>query len=228
MRHLRIAIALLACLAVSTVEAESIALPYLIGGAYSVPVRSIKERKFEATFRQKYDFSCGSAALATLLTHHYHYPVTEDAIFEEMYRRGDQAKIRIEGFSLLDMKRYLEAHGFQADGFQEPLEKLAAANIPAIVLINESGYMHFVVVKGLRDGRVLLGDPAGGTRAMTQAAFKALWVNPVLFVITNKQDVAVFNASADWRVTPSAPVGGSIARDSLASIVIPKFGPADF
>ncbi len=228
MRHLRIVTAALACLAVSTVEAESIALPYEIGGAYSVPVMSIKEQKFAATFRQKYDFSCGSAALATLLTHHYHYPVTEDAVFDEMYRRGDQAKIRIEGFSLLDMKRYLAAHGFEADGFQEPLDKLASANIPAIVLINESGYMHFVVVKGLREGRVLLGDPAGGTRALTPGAFKSIWVNPVLFVITNKQDVAMFNAPADWHVVPSAPIGGSIGRDSLAGIVIPKFGPADF
>jgi len=221
-------IAVLACLAAPAVEAGSIELPYQVGGAYAVPATSIREARFAATLRQQYDFSCGSAALATLLTHHYKFPVNEDTVFEAMFRNGDQAKIRVEGFSLLDMKRYLEAHGFEADGFQEPLDKLVAANIPAIVLINESGYNHFVVVKGARDGRVLVGDPAGGTRALSAAAFHTAWTNQVLFVISNRQDSATFNAAADWRVAPKAPIGGAVGRDGLGGVVIPKLGSGDF
>ena len=228
MRYLRSLIALWACLAVSAVEADSVILPPQVGGAYSVPVTSMKARRYTATVRQQYDFSCGSAAIATLLTHHYKYPVNEDSVFAEMFRLGDQAKIRVEGFSLLDMKRYLEAHGFHADGYQEPLDRLASAKIPAIALINEGGYNHFVVVKGLRDGRVLVGDPSGGTRSITQSAFQAMWINQILFVVTNRQNLAKFNSPEDWRAAPAAPVGGSISRDSLAGIVIPKFGPADF
>ena len=224
----RFLIAISTCLAAPAVEAGSLELPFQIGGAYNVPVKSIKEGRFAATIRQQYDFSCGSAALSTLLTHHYDYPVTEDKVFEEMFVRGDQAKIRVEGFSLLDMKRYLEAHGFQADGFQEPIEKLVSAKIPAIVLVNEGGYNHFVVVKGFRNGRVLLGDPAGGTRAITLATFKAAWVNEVLFVISNRQDVAAFNTSADWHAAPFSPIGNSINREGLAGIVIPRLGPSDF
>lgn len=221
-------IAFFACLAATAVEAGSIDLPYAIGGAYNVPVKSIKEGRFTATIRQQYDFSCGSAALATLLTHHYNYPVTEDKVFAEMFRKGDQAKIRREGFSLLDMKRYLEAHGFEADGFEEPVEKLAAANIPAIVLLNESGYNHFVVVKGLRDGRVLVGDPAGGTRAMTSSAFHKAWTNQIVFVISNRQDRAAFNVADDWQAAPTAPIAGAIGREGLSGIVIPKLGATDF
>jgi uncharacterized protein len=221
-------IGVLTCLAAPVARAGSVELPYQIGGAYSIPAMSIREARGASTIRQQYDFSCGSAALATLLTHHYKHPVSEDLVFEAMYRNGDQAKIRIEGFSLLDMKRYLEAHGFEADGFQEPIEKLAEAKIPAIVLITEAGYNHFVVVKGLRDGRVLVGDPAGGTRAMTASAFNAVWTNQVLFVIGNRQDTALFNLASDWHVAPSAPVGGSIGRDGLGGVVIPKLGPGDF
>lgn len=224
----KLPIGFLAYLATQVAGAGSVELPYQIGGAYSVPTVSIKEARVATTIRQQYDFSCGSAALATLLTHHYKHPVSEDVIFETMFRNGDQAKIRVEGFSLLDMKRYLEAHGFEADGFQEPIEKLAAAKIPAIVLINEAGYNHFVVVKGLRDGRVLVGDPAGGTRALTASAFNAVWTNQVLFVISNRQDTAVFNVARDWRVAPNAPVGGSIGRDGLGGVVIPKLGSGDF
>src|SRR5690606_40798166 len=55
------------------------------------------------------DFSCGSAATATLLTYQYGHPVTELEVFRQMYAQGDQARIRKEGFSLLDMRRYLQS-----------------------------------------------------------------------------------------------------------------------
>jgi uncharacterized protein len=215
-------------LCVNSAEAGSIDLPFQIGGAYSVPSRSIKEGRFSAMIRQQYDFSCGSAALSTLLTYHYQFPVSEQTVFEEMYSQGEQEKIKKEGFSLLDMKRYLEAHGYEADGFEAPLDKLASAEIPAIVLINENGYNHFVVVKGIRGPRVLIGDPSGGTRALTRSAFEALWVNQILFVISNRQDVARFNQASDWSVAVQAPIGSGINRQGLGQLVIPKLGSSDF
>ena len=220
--------ALLAVLFSATVDAGTVDLPLQVSGAYSVPVTSIKEARFRTTIRQQYDFSCGSAALSTLLTYQYQYPVTEQAVFEEMFRRGDEKKIQHEGFSLLDMKRYLQAHGFDADGFEAPLSKLETVGIPAIVLINEHGYNHFVVIKGLRDGRVLLGDPAGGTRSMTQNLFKNVWVNQILFVVSNKQDVARFNLASDWHAAPNAPLASAGNRHGPTDLVLPKLGPSDF
>lgn len=218
--------ALVAGLAADAAQAGSVDVPVQYGGAYAVPTTSLREARYVATLRQQYDFSCGSAALATLLTHHYGRPVDENRIFEEMFRAGDQQKIRVEGFSLLDMKRYLEAHGFQADGFQEPVDRLPAAGIPAIVLINESGYNHFVVVKGLRDGRVLLGDPSSGTRAMSRARFEAMWVNEILFVISSHSPQARFNLESDWQVAPRAPIAQAGDTSGVASL--PRLGPADF
>ena len=90
-------------------------------GDLQVPVTSIRQARWAGTLLQQYDFSCGSAAVATLLTHHYGYPISEQAVFEEMYAGGDQPRIQKEGFSLLDMKRVLAAHGFDADGFEQPL-----------------------------------------------------------------------------------------------------------
>lgn len=209
-------------------QAGSVNLPFQIGGAFSVPVTSQKEERLRSTIRQQFDFSCGSAAVATLLTHHYGYAVTEQVVFQEMFARGDQQKIRNEGFSLLDMKRYLHAHGFQADGFETPLDSLREAGIPAIVLINERGYNHFVVVKGIQDGRVLFGDPAGGTRALPRSEFESMWVNQILFVITNRQDVARFNLAADWRASPAGPLGSARDLQGAAGTAFPKFGPSDF
>jgi predicted double-glycine peptidase len=199
-----------------------------IGGRFAVKTTSVKEAKFQATARQQYDFSCGSAAVATLLTHHYGFPVTEQEVFEEMYAAGDQQKIQREGFSLLDIKSYLEAHQFKADGFELPLGKLLESRLPALVLIAEKGYHHFVVVKGLRDGRILIGDPSNGTRAMSVENFESVWLNKLLFVIHNKQELARFNTDADWQAAPKAPLSAGLNNDGLGNLTLGKFGPGDF
>ena len=186
-------------------------------GRVSVPVESMKELKFRSVVRQQYDFSCGSAALATLLTYHYERPVSELAVFKAMFEKGDKARIRKEGFSMLDMKRYLESRGFQADGFRVPLDKLKQVGVPAIVLTNDGGYSHFVVVKGVEDGRVLLGDPAKGLRTMERAKFERMW-NGLVVVVRNRTRVARehFNRSEEWRVRAQAPVRSGVRRWGLS------------
>jgi len=227
MRPSSLILALLAAAATS-VAAQQAYMPSMGGGDYTLPITSMKQSRTRTTLIQKYDFSCGSAAIATLLTHHYNYPVTEETVFQEMYETGDQAKIHSEGFSLLDMKRFLGAHGFDADGFQLPLDKLNEARVPAIALINESGYHHFVVIKGLDGTRVLLGDPARGTRVMQRKDFEARWQNNLMFVIHNQMDRAKFNVAAEWKVTPRAPLGDGIQRGSMMDYTLPKMGPGDF
>jgi Predicted double-glycine peptidase len=183
-----------ALLPVGSLAAATVAIPGIQGNSYGFHITSLKEARFKNTIRQKYDFSCGSAAVATLLTYQYGYPVNEQSAFEQMYAHGDRQKISKEGFSLLDIKEYLQANGFDADGFQVPLERLQQEHLPAIVLIDEMGYHHFVVIKGLRDGRVLVGDPARGTRSMPLSQFNTLWKNHLVFVIHNRRSLAVFNS----------------------------------
>lgn len=218
-----------AAVLVSSVAAQAGTMQlYGMGGTFDVKVTSLKEARFKTTTRQQYDFSCGSAAVATLLTNHYGYPVTEQAVFEDMFARGNQDKIRKEGFSLLDIKTYLGRHQFQADGFELPLSKLVESGLPALVLIAEKGYHHFVVVKGMRDGRILIGDPSSGTRAVSMEHFETIWANKLLFVIHNKQTQARFNEAADWQVAPRAPLAVGLANDSLAGAPWAKLGPGDF
>ena len=208
--------------------AHAVDLPFAGDGPVTLRVKSLKEARYLATVRQQFDFSCGSAALATLLTYHYGYTVTEQQAFAEMFQRGDQARIRREGFSLLDMKNFLAGHGFLADGFQQPLDDLVKSGFPAIVLVAEHGYHHFVVVKGVRDGRVLLGDPSGGTRAMPRQAFEKIWLNQLLFVIHNRPGKPRFNADEDWAVAPRLQPGLALERDSLQRITLPKFDAGDY
>ncbi|ABF12732.1 uncharacterized protein ACUXAV_004085 [Cupriavidus metallidurans] len=230
MRSLLLAAATLAVAlgGIAEARADTIRIPGDQGNSYTVPVTSLREARFRTTIRQQYDFSCGSAAVATLLTFQYGFPVNEETVFANMYVNGDQAKIRSEGFSLLDMKRFLESRGFLADGYELPLSKLEEAQIPAIVLIVENGYHHFVVIKGIKGDRVLIGDPARGTRSIERDHFEKIWDSQLLFVIHNRTDRARFNLAADWRVAPSGPYWMGVPRDSLFFTVMPKHGPADF
>lgn len=199
----------------------------IAGGSFQLPLTSLRSSKVQSTMIQELDFSCGSAAIATLLSYQYDYAVTEQSVFEEMFSQGNQQAIRQHGFSLLDMKKYLAQHGFEADGFEQTLDKLLVAKLPAIVLVNDKGYNHFVVVKGLRDGRVLISDPASGTRAMPRDAFEAIWKTRLLFVVHNQTQRAKFNDPVSWQAAPRAPIG-SVNGDQLRAHALPRLSPGDF
>jgi len=202
------------------------------GRAYTVQVRTLKDlklaRAFRTTVRQQYDFSCGSAALATLLTHHYGSPVSEAEVFQSMFASGDKSKIRREGFSLLDMKRYLEKRGYRADGVQVPLEELAEVGVPAIALISDRGYRHFVVVKGVEGERVVLGDPAMGTRIIEKKQLENSRVGDIYFVIRDHLDDARFNMRSDWLARLPAPLALGVDRESVATRLLSIPGPDRF
>jgi len=211
-----------------TAKAGDVMVPDVGGGLLNVKVVSMKERRFATTIRQQHDYSCGSAALATLLTHHYRHPVSEETVFKAMWEKGDQAKISREGFSLLDIKRYLEGTGYSADGYEAPLERLASVGIPAIVLIRDNGYNHFVVVRGIQDGKVAVADPSVGARVIPQEQFEKMRLNRILFVINGRKEQVAFNRDADWKIREKAPIGVALGADSLASSILLRRSPSDY
>jgi len=218
--RIALSLALLASLAVPA-GAGTVEVPVILGGPAHLKVTSLKEARFQTVIKQQFDFSCGSAALATLLTYHYEHPVDEMTVFTAMYERGDQARIRRSGFSLLDMKIYLESHGFKADGFELDLDRLRKAGVPAIVLINTNGYRHFVLIKGIEGDEVVVGDPALGVRIIERRRFEAMW-NGVAFVVRSSATMGrkYFNQDKDWMVRAKAPFGSALSRQSLSNFTV--------
>ncbi|MCL4684453.1 C39 family peptidase [Myxococcota bacterium] len=149
-------------------------------------VESVRERRFRNIVPQKLDYSCGAAALATLLKFHYDEPIEEADVVLEMLKIGDVERIQREGFSLLDLKHYADRRGFETKGFRIKPEVLERLAIPSITLINTRGYLHFVVLKGARDGIVYLADPALGTREMGFDEFVEDWEGIVFFVAAER------------------------------------------
>ena len=100
-------------------------LPIAGGARFDVPVKSMRELRFTSTTRQQYDFSCGSAALATLLTYHYGYPVSETVAFKAMWDSGDQAKCPPMCFETVDyLCHVVETHSAsQPEQLGPPLQR---------------------------------------------------------------------------------------------------------
>lgn len=191
------------------------------GNYFTVPVTSLKMSKFKSIYLQQYDFSCGSAAIASLLTFHYRRPTSETTVFKAMWEAGNQEKIKQEGFSLLDMKKYLSSIGLPSDGYEVSIDKLAEIKLPAITLIETNGYKHFVILKGVKDDRVLIGDPARGTYTEDRAEFEGKW-DKVALLVKGDVDVAQasFNSEADWAAQPKAPINTAFRQQGLSSFML--------
>src|SRR5260370_24155447 len=89
-RRLRLTAAAL-CFAAAAVSAVPVGAGSLLlenigigGAAFTMNIESFQEKKYKATLAQQYDFSCGSAALATLLTYNYNIPVSEQDVVNDM------------------------------------------------------------------------------------------------------------------------------------------------
>lgn len=203
------AVVVTGCSGTLTESAAVLSSPSL--GEVIVPAQTIAERRFAGVIRQRFDFSCGSAALATLLRYHYRQDTDEAAAFKGMWARGDQKQIRRLGFSLLDMKQYLESKGLPANGFEVTLDQIAEGGTPGIALVNERGYKHFVVVKGVRGDEVLLGDPSTGLQVRSRASFQRSW-NGVFFIIQPAVASGRFNAPTFWASVTRAPLGSGSAQ----------------
>lgn len=209
-------------------DEQRFTIPGIAGSGFTVPLESMLARRFRSVIRQQYDFSCGSAALATLLRFHYGVRADESAVFNGMWNEGDRRQIQAQGFSLLDMKRYLGAIRLNAEGYRVKLEQVAKTRIPGIALTVTEGYRHFVVIKGITDDEVLVGDPSRGLVVASREDFEKGW-DGLFFVITTAPEIGKgsFNSSAQWSGVNRAPLGDNLGRpvelDALR-LTAPDFG----
>jgi hypothetical protein len=148
-------------------------------------IRTLKEIRGEGVVRQRWDMSCGAAALSTVLTYDFKDPTPETAIVVWILHRVDPIRVRARGgFSLLDLKHFAEARGYHAEGFSGmTIEDLEQEKTSVITPIRAKGVDHFVVVKGIVAGHVVLADPAFGNMTMRVDQFQKLWKNGIAFTV---------------------------------------------
>jgi predicted double-glycine peptidase len=195
--------------------AAATSFPATAGPASEPPggkaIRTLVAIRNEQVVRQQWDYSCGAAAIATVLTYQLNHPVTERQVALGILRHEDAKLVRARlGFSLLDLKLYAATQGFAAAGFgQMSLDDLDGM-APAIVPIRVHGFRHFVVYRGRRGDRVLIADPSFGNRTLPTDTFKKVWANNVAFVVFNPSDPHPPNrmgAPAELFLAPASRAG---------------------
>ncbi|MDH4187162.1 MAG: C39 family peptidase [Nitrospira sp.] len=153
-------------------------------------VQSMYEIRQHGVVRQKWDLSCGAAALSTLLTGYHRDPTPESAIVVFILNRTDPIRVRARGgFSLLDLKRFSQSRGYRVTGYGGlTLDELAGLDRPAIVPVRIKGYDHFVVFRARVADRVLVADPAFGNLTLSVTRFEEIWKNGIGLIMDRPGD----------------------------------------
>jgi predicted double-glycine peptidase len=197
------------------------------GGIYNKQVTSFKERRMLQMVPQTSDYSCGAAAMATLLRYQFGQEVTEKDAILGMFEHGDKEGIRKRGFSMLDMKHFVLSRGLKAAGYKiTDVSTLGKLNIPVITLIQTARYKHFVVLRGMDNRFAYLADPAWGNRKMPLGEFSNSWDHVILLIsgpVKGTPEGLYSEAKAaglpkDWVLRNDEALGVSIALDPTRSM----------
>ncbi|MFA6012159.1 MAG: C39 family peptidase [Desulfobacteraceae bacterium] len=152
-------------------------------------IKPLSDFQTDRLVKQTYDYSCGSAALATLMKFYLGEQFSEKQVIHGMLQYGDPERIKQRrAFSLLDMKKFVNALGYEANGYKGNLEDIQDSEFwPCIVPIKIFEYRHFVVVKGIHNGHIFIADPWRGHSSYTLSRFEDIWYENVMFVVSSNK-----------------------------------------
>jgi uncharacterized protein len=190
------------CLLASSVVIAIVAACYIHAQAASAPVRDpdhifeksacswIKIRQMHIVM-QKRDYSCGAAALATILQYYWRDNVTEDQILLTIAKilTVDEMKDRIKkGLAISDIRRAAVDMGYLSTIGTLTFKQLSESKVPLIVGISPEGYDHFVVYRGVDCDYVYVADPIRGNIRIPIPEFVCQWQKNAALVVA-KPDV---------------------------------------
>jgi uncharacterized protein len=149
------------------------------------PVVSVRELRDLNVVKQRYDFSCGAASLATLVNGFFGDHRTEVELLKTLQARYTPADWKAKqqaGLSLDDLAWLANKIGYQAEGAEIGLAALLQINGPAIVHLRKGKVEHFSVFRGTKDGAILLADPISGNTQYSPGKFMAEYTGVALAV----------------------------------------------
>jgi predicted double-glycine peptidase len=154
---------------------------------FRLRVRSWKEIKQQNIVMQKRDFSCGAAALATIVRYYWEEPVGEEVFLRDLAKMlgpKELAEREKSGLTLTDLKDLAVRHGYQAAMGKVSFEELTESKIPLLVGITHNEFDHFVVYRGWDGYYVYLADPTRGNIRVPAWRFVEEWQkNAILLVV---------------------------------------------
>ena len=117
---------------------------------------------FKGVTKQSTDYSCGAAALSTLITGLVeNSKVSEKDVIEEIVKLAHERESK--GYTLIDLMEVSKKMGHYAEWRKVPVNQLPKISLPVILLIGlNSKFPHFVVLKGIADEQAFLADSIRG------------------------------------------------------------------
>jgi len=175
-------LALLAILVFSLLEARVVIKNGFLRAEKNIT--SYIEIKNKNLVRQKEDYSCGSASLATILKYYYNYEISEKEILDMVMKlKGitkDNFVQKIKeagGLSFLDLSIIAKTKGFKALGLALDYNTLTKLKAPVILFVKIRKNEHFTVYKGADSKNVYLADPSFGNIKVRISKFKEMFYN---------------------------------------------------
>lgn len=135
----------------------------------AVPITPYRTLRYEGVIGQTNYYTCGPAAVATLLTHYYDRPTTEAEILElsETAMEGSGKNPEETGITALALIQSLADRGIQARGMRLTLTSLAEyfgnGGLPVVLHVTKP-QMHYVLAVGMVGHWIILADPSWGRR----------------------------------------------------------------
>ena len=154
-----------------------------------VYVPSWKELRQRNVVMQTYDYSCGAAALATIIRYYWNDPADERQIVNEILKTMtiDEVKDRMKrGLAMTDLRHAAVDMGYVSSMFTMSFQQLAQARVPLIVPLKIKEFDHFVVYRGMAGGRVYLADSSRGNVRPTIAEFCQQWQKNAVLVVAKR------------------------------------------
>jgi len=152
----------------------------------AVPWVAFRDRSI---VKQKMDYSCGAATLATIGRYYWQDDVTEMTFLRGLDKMltDEEIEDRAEnGLTISDMRRVAVKVGYLASIGKLEWHELVKTKIPLIVPIKTNGHDHFVVYRGSDLDRVYLADPIRGNIRVPLRQFRCEWQKNAILVMVKK------------------------------------------
>lgn len=153
---------------------------------FSRGVCSWQTLKNENIVMQQYDYSCGAAALSTILQYYWGDYLPEREIIQTIGEllTDEEWRDRFEnGLAISDIRRAAVEQGYLSSIGTLDWQQLRDSRLPLIIPIRTRGYDHFVVYRGHDLDRVYLADPIRGNIRVPIDRFLSQWQQNAILVV---------------------------------------------
>jgi len=141
-------------------------------------VTSLKALKEQNLVMQRYDYSCGAASLATLMTFYFNDNISEIQLLDyikESFNKQEFARVERDGLSFLELEKISRSLGYQSASVRLKFPALLQLSGPVIVYLQTKQNRHFVVLRGVKGDTIFLADPSRGNIRVSIEDFKQEW-----------------------------------------------------